>query len=145
MGEMFRLMCHFNTHLFGGVMPPVPRFVRKFDGEKPAIEPWHIQYGVADKNEARDRLGLEPRAAQLEPAPQEQVTAEPAPGGAPADVPLARQLSLPMTSPTFGRSAMNPIALALSGQLDAQASLPPAQRSKPSKRSRRSSTKSPQR
>lgn len=148
----------FNTHLFGGRMPPVPRLaiasgmVKKIE----PILPFHVDAGIVTRNEVRSQLGLDPLPAGLggdEILRSSQPGAPGSPaidsgavppslslplsGGEPAALPLSRQLPLPLTETSQTLDASPPtLEHALASALVAPPSLSRAQSPKQSTRSR---------
>lgn len=123
----------FNTDLFGGTMPPLPKFSFVLDNAKTnPIYAYHFQGGIITKNEVRLSLGLPAWTREDGGEERLDIGAAPAPspspwqnssrsaGGQDAESPLAsramsRAQSFP-TSETSERFRMTPLGLALSKQ-----------------------------
>lgn len=58
---LFEPLLKYNTHLFGGRIPPTPRLAFTFAEKKPgAIFGYHMQGGIVRKNDVRAQLDLPP-------------------------------------------------------------------------------------
>lgn len=58
---MFEPLLKFNLHLFGGVMPPIPRLAFTFAEKKPTqIFQYHLQGNIVRRNDVRAQLNLPP-------------------------------------------------------------------------------------
>lgn len=121
--QVFTPLLKLNTHLFGGVMPPVPHVRFQVVAEaKTDIQPWMMNIaGTVRRNELRKQANLP--ELSLEEGGEEFVTQSPAPGSAmPFDEPapggepladpfqksLSFQLKMLKTQPTTSNS-MNPL------------------------------------
>ena len=102
--QLFGDILAFNTHLFGGRMPPIPRIRWQFRSEEdPKADELLVKAGAVTINELRASAKYPPiaggeRIATIDVAPQ-----YPSAGGAPADVPLA-PAAPPKAPSSFSRS-----------------------------------------
>lgn len=126
--SLIKPLVEFNLHLFGGVIPPMPRFEFTLaeETERP-ITPDLWVGGVFSMNEIRASYGKDPRQGAEGDAPvniqapaQPRFSAAPTLGGESTDRPLASSLSRhPQSTPTSATSvpfAMTPLGRALSKQ-----------------------------
>lgn len=127
---LIKPIIEFNLHLFGGVLPPMPRFEFVLEADKASspIFGYHMVGGIVTVNDVRKQLGLDPfsgdegeKRLDLAPqgaAPMSHEAPAAALGGEPAEHPLASSLSRrPTSSPTSATSvpfAMTPLGRALS-------------------------------
>lgn len=131
--QLIRPIIEFNLHLFGGVMPPMPRyeFTLAEETETP-LPPSVFVDGLFSVNEIRASYKHDPIPG-AEGERRVNISAQQAPGhfsaeptapvgGRDAESPLASGLTSPLkntrTSATFERFAATPIGRALSRRLD---------------------------
>lgn len=130
-----RWLLTFNTHLFGGVLPPIPTIVMKVVKDEPkevVVDQIAIDCGAVTIDELRESRGLEPwgpgrggdrvvEPANRPPPAGAMFSAAPSPVSRTVpkvdDVPLAKARQRPrqMTLPIFTPSRTNPLVKALSG------------------------------
>ena len=125
-------MIRLNTDLFGGVLPPMPRFSFVLESERSTpIYAYHFAGKIVRRNEVRRTLGLPPLedgeggeelldVGSQPGAPPAEFSATA--GGQSPELPLSTDLSrLPpsiRTSEMYARYATTPIGRALSRQSD---------------------------
>ncbi len=99
--DWFAPALKFNSHLFGGQVPPTPNLSFTVVQEESAEADWNllVQAGAVTQNELRVSVGLEPieggDALVTAPSPAPGPMFSDAPGGGPADTPLSRPRPTP--------------------------------------------------